>query len=242
MANENQKIYFPNQRPAEEVFLLLRKHWFVYVPVILIIGLMFLPLVAILIYLCYYSADITAEAVDMILIISSAYSLFILGLTLFVFVDYYLDVDIVTNQRIVDIAQNGFFQRKISESSLDQVEDVSAAVNGVFPTLFHYGDLHIQTAGTLPNFIFESIPHPYRISKIILDLHDAANAVSTVKRAAKLAEIRNSLGNLSSASIKTTAVLDNESSNILGSTLDLGKQNKILAGVEEDKQKLPASQ
>jgi uncharacterized membrane protein YdbT with pleckstrin-like domain len=89
----------------------------------------------------------------------------------------------VTDRRIVDIEQDGLFHRKISELSLDEIQDVSARVNGPFATLFHYGDVLIQTAGTLPNFIFTAVPHPYRVSKEIADLHDqierGENKIST---------------------------------------------------------------
>jgi hypothetical protein len=102
-----------------------------------------------------------------------AYTLFGLGLMLYGFIDYYLDVYIVTNERIVNIEQNGFFRREISELNLHQVQDVSAKVNGFFPTMMHYGNIFIQTAGERENFIFKSIPNPYRVSKLIVDLHEA---------------------------------------------------------------------
>lgn len=92
---------------------------------------------------------------------------------LFGFVDYYLDVYIVTNERIVDISQNGFFKRDIAELHLHQVQDVSAKEEGFFSTMFHYGDVTIQTAGERENFVFRSVPHPYIISKKIVDLHEA---------------------------------------------------------------------
>jgi hypothetical protein len=79
----------------------------------------------------------------------------------------------VTNERIVDITQNGFFRRDIAELHLHQVQDVSANEDGMLPTFFHYGDITIQTAGERENFIFKSVPHPYTISKKIIDLHEA---------------------------------------------------------------------
>jgi len=178
----SSRKYFPSQRDSEEVFLLLRKHWTVYIPFFIIAGFMSLPLIMIATYWIYNPDGISYMVGNLILIFGSAYALFILSLLLFGFVDYYLDVDIVTSQRIVDIEQNGFFKRKISELSLDQVEDVSATVNGALATFFHYGDVHIQTAGALPNFVFDEVAHPYRISKIILDLHDAYSKGHTISK------------------------------------------------------------
>jgi len=56
---------------------------------------------------------------------------------------------------------------------LHQVQDVKARVKGAFPTLMHYGDIHIQTAGEKENFFFKSISHPYWVSKMIVNLHES---------------------------------------------------------------------
>jgi anion-transporting ArsA/GET3 family ATPase len=53
-----------------------------------------------------------------------------------------------------------------------QIQDVNAEVDGFMATLLHFGNVHIQTAGEQPNFVFESVPHPYEVSKKILDLHE----------------------------------------------------------------------
>ena len=96
-----------------------------------------------------------------------------LGLMLYGFVNYYLDVYIVTNKRIVDIKQNGFFRREIAELHLHQVQDVEARVEGFFKTLMHFGTIYIQTAGERENFVFEDVPHPYTLAKQIVELHEA---------------------------------------------------------------------
>ena len=103
----------------------------------------------------------------------SVYLLSLLALLLYGFVDYYLDVYIVTDRRIVDIRQNGFFKREISELYLREVQDVNAKVIGFFPTVLHFGEVVIQTAGEIDNFLFNSVPHPYQISKTIMDLHES---------------------------------------------------------------------
>ncbi len=165
--------YFPSQRAKEKVYLLLRRHWFTYAIFILITVLMAVPLVVLLVYWFIDSGVFDGIISNLLIIGVSVYSLFIIGLLLYGFIDYYLDVYIVTNQRIVDIKQNGFFKREIAELHLHQVQDVSARVKGAFPTLLHYGDIHVQTAGEKENFYFKAIPHPYRVSKLIVNLHES---------------------------------------------------------------------
>ena len=165
--------YFPSQRSKEKVYLLLRRHWFTYAIFLLITVLMAVPLVVALVYWFINPEIFEGVTTNFLIIGISAYSLVIIGVLLYGFIDYYLDVYIVTNQRIVDIKQNGFFRREISELHLHQVQDVKARVKGAFPTLMHYGDIHIQTAGEKENFFFKSIPHPYRVSKMIVNLHES---------------------------------------------------------------------
>lgn len=166
--------YFPSQQPQEKVFLLLRRHWFTYVAFLVIAGIMSIPLFILLGFWLVSSESFTPLAINLSILGASAYFLFVIAVLLYGFIDYYLDVYIVTNERIVDITQDGFFKRSISELYLREVQDVSAQVKGFFPTIMHYGEIVIQTAGEKPNFFFRNVPNPYRISKIIVDLHEAA--------------------------------------------------------------------
>jgi uncharacterized membrane protein YdbT with pleckstrin-like domain len=166
------KKLFPAQEASEKVLQVIRKHWFTYVVFWIIATVMIIPLVVLAIYWFGNPDQISEGMGNLIIIAASIYGLFICGLLIYGFTDFYLDVYIITDHRIVDITQNGFFKRKISELNLLKIEDINAEVNGFWATLLHFGDVHIQTAGEHPNFVFEAIPHPYEISKKILDLHE----------------------------------------------------------------------
>ena len=100
----------------------------------------------------------------------SAYYLFIWLFFFFTFIDYYLDVWIITNERIVDVRQEGFFARIISEQRLYRIQDVTSEVQGFFPTIFKYGNIYVQTAGSKQRFFFSEIPHPDRVRDEIIKL------------------------------------------------------------------------
>jgi len=167
------KKLFPAQDESEKVFLLVRKHWFTYVIFWFLGFILALPAIGVIAY-WLYNQNISPLAGNIIVLGESVYCLVALGLFLYGIVDYYLDIYIVTDRRIVDIEQNGFFHRQISELYLREVQDVKAKVDGFFPTTLHYGQVIIQTAGETENFIFDSIPHPYSVSKKIMDLHEAS--------------------------------------------------------------------
>lgn len=173
MKQKEEKKLFPAQEKSELVLDIIRKHWFTYMIFWFITFIMSLPLL-VGSYLWFNGViSITPVWENVIIIFVPIYLLFILALLVYGFVDFYLDVYIITDRRIVDIAQNGLFKRTISELNLRQIQDVKATVIGIFSTLLHFGDVNIQTAGDKPNFVFRAIPHPYETSKKILDLHEA---------------------------------------------------------------------
>jgi uncharacterized membrane protein YdbT with pleckstrin-like domain len=162
----------PNAVPDEHVVHVLRRHpitlWWLY------LGIFFLAVgpFAIWFMLSAFSPDILTDQslLTLILLGGSAFYLLCMLFLFQNFVDYYLDIWIVTNKRVLDIEQVGLFSRTVSAVRLYRIQDVSSSVNGFINTLFDFGDMQIQTAGEKEHFVFEQIPHPARISKSILDL------------------------------------------------------------------------
>jgi len=133
---------------------------------------MMVPIIAILIY-WFANPDIfTLPLRSVMTLIISTYILSSMAVLLVGIVDYYLDIYIVTDRRIVSINQQGLFNREISELHLHQIQDINAKVRGVFETIFHFGDVYIQTAGERANFTFSTIPQPYVIAKRIIELNE----------------------------------------------------------------------
>lgn len=163
--------YFPTQEAGEKIFLLIRRHWIVFATLAFFIVIMLLPLVALGIYWVVSPEVFSGQLGNFVVIFASIYTLIIVGLCLYGFVNYYLDVYIITNERLVDIKQNGFFRRGIAEVHLRQVQDVEAKVEGFLGTMLHFGNVYIQTAGERENFILEDVSHPYTVSKRITELH-----------------------------------------------------------------------
>ncbi|HEX5394893.1 MAG TPA: hypothetical protein VFW52_00870 [Candidatus Saccharimonadales bacterium] len=76
---------------------------------------------------------------------------------------------IITDQETVQVLQSGVFQVKVSNLSHADVEDVTAERNGLFATVFNYGNLLIETSGEMRNFAFKYCPDPDKYARIILD-------------------------------------------------------------------------
>ena len=100
-------------------------------------------------------------------------SLYYLAVNLFFysyFIDFYLDLLVVTNDRLIDIEQVGLFSRTVSEIDLYQVQDIISQVTGFVPSLLNYGTLTIQMAGPLGQVVVRDVPNPNGLRRAILDL------------------------------------------------------------------------
>jgi membrane protein YdbS with pleckstrin-like domain len=104
----------------------------------------------------------------------------VLGLGIFlglrVLVVYSLNVFVLTNQRIIDIDQVGFFDRTVSETTYDKIQDVSFRVKGIAQTIWHYGSVIVQTAGNQANIELHGVKDPQRIQHLITEIQkDSSN-------------------------------------------------------------------
>jgi uncharacterized membrane protein YdbT with pleckstrin-like domain len=86
--------------------------------------------------------------------------------------DNYLDVWTLTNERIINREQKGLFNRVVSELELIRIQDITVEQKGFLATILGYGNVYIQTAGEMERFIFEQVPHPYKISKAIQNINE----------------------------------------------------------------------
>ena len=160
----------------ENIILMLMRH-----PLIIYTKIAAILIVAVAPFIIYpfirkFFPQITVYPRNILLILGAViYYMFIWTYFLIVWVDYYLDIWIVTNQRIMDIEQKGLFSRQVSEFSISRVQDVTVDVIGIMPTLFHYGDVHVQTAGEARQFIFRDIKNPQKVKDVILNLQYKTN-------------------------------------------------------------------
>jgi len=77
--------------------------------------------------------------------------------------DYYLDIWILTDKRVITVEQKSLFSRIISEFELSKIQEVSVGVHGFLPTVIDYGDVRVRTASENPNFVFKQVSNPNRI-------------------------------------------------------------------------------
>ncbi len=82
------------------------------------------------------------------------------------------NVLIFTNEHLIQVEQNGLFDRSISQVAFSRVQDVTGTRTGVFATILNYGDVTIQSAGEEENFIFHYAPNPEGVAADVLQTHE----------------------------------------------------------------------
>lgn len=161
--------------PGEHIVLSTRKHWFLFfaqmvpfalfalAPFILAALLPIFPAVAPLVAWFDLTSPLGRASLGMWLLLlwTSAWASF---------TRFYLNLWILTNERIVEIKQPRFFKRRVSSILLPRVQDVTSDVTGLIPSLLQIGGIHVQSAGAVNEFRMHGIPHPDRIRDQILDL------------------------------------------------------------------------
>ena len=82
-------------------------------------------------------------------------------------VNHYLDVWVITSERIIDIDQIEFFKRETAVLRYEHIEDIKVLVGGALKTFIDIGDVTIQTAAEHREFTFKNVAYPYYIKSII---------------------------------------------------------------------------
>ncbi len=160
---------FPGQQPMERIYLITRPHW-ITLALKLAIWLVF---VAVFIFLDAAVFSVLDQgSVAVVNVIKSVYLMFLLAGLFTIWILYYLNYQIITNERVVDVDQKNILNRLTSELHLYNLQDVSVEVKGIIATVFDFGTVYIQTAGVKQNFEFEDIPNPHAVAKLILDLYE----------------------------------------------------------------------
>lgn len=156
-------IQLKNLRSGEKVDIVLRRHWiaFAFLAIYAISGILFtIILLSVL--------GTSASVVLMLIAFWMYYSLFLYVSWL----NYELDVIILTNNRIVCVEQKTFLNRSVGETTLDKVQEVSIETKGLLANLFDFGTLKILTSGSSPSFDMTYSPHPMTSSRYINNLVD----------------------------------------------------------------------
>lgn len=159
---------FENQEKGEKIVLLLRAHIITLVPALFLIIILLITPIFVLSTLAVLGINLTEIIRPALLTaIIFAWYLFTGGYTFLRFLLWFFNIYLVTNERLVDFDFTGFLLKSVSETRLNKIQDVTSRIFGPVRTLFNFGDVFVQTAGTEREFEFHAVPKPDQVARAI---------------------------------------------------------------------------
>jgi membrane protein YdbS with pleckstrin-like domain len=194
----DSKAFPQKSNAAEDIILIVRQD--VIVLVLRFLGGFMAVLIMLIVKLVLYSIGFQiAPFIDAII------NTFIIGFCLVFalnfmqyFHNYYLSLQLVTSDRIIDIDQTGLFKREVNELAISNIQDVTYKQTGLIQTFFGFGQVIVKTAGSdnhqltktaaeqeqqVGGFIFENCSQPAKVSGIISDIYHKFQEQSDKKTA-----------------------------------------------------------
>lgn len=157
-----KKARFVNKEKEEKVVLIVRKHPITNLKWMLTaIAMMFMPL---FFSLVSFFSDLNF---DYRLILSIIWYLIVFAFVFEEFLMWFFHVNILTDERIIEVDFINIFHREMTDANIDQIQDVTVELGGGLRTFFNYGNVIIQTAAEVPRITFESVPKPDVIARIL---------------------------------------------------------------------------
>lgn len=156
------KLSFETKHKEEKIILVLRKHPITNLQWILIaIAMIFAPVVLSFFPLLEFLPG------NFQFIVILGWYLMTTAFVLQNFLTWFFNVDIVTDERIIDIEFYNLIYKQVSDAKTDRIQDITYKMGGALRNIFNYGDVFVQTAGEVPNFEFLAVPNPDKVVEVL---------------------------------------------------------------------------
>ena len=159
---------FNTRERGEKIVLILRAHPVTQLPWVFNFFIMLLLVLGVNLYLKFsfpeFFTPFRAFAINF-LILSLLFSYVLINIT-----TWFFNVGIITTRRILDLDYKPLTFRDFSGTKIENVEDISSVSAGPFSSIFRYGNVEVQTAGSEQNIEFIKVPYPDEVVKIINNL------------------------------------------------------------------------
>ncbi len=152
-----------NMRPWEEVLMVVKRHWIVYI----------------MLFIYFFSGVIVTFMIFFFFWLNTWWYMLniilwlILSIILYIeWLNHELDMYVVTNNRVIGLEQIAFLNRAVTECNLWQIQEVNSKAKWLLANIFNYWTLSIQTAGSKTTLKMEFCPDVMQTSRKILNVVD----------------------------------------------------------------------
>lgn len=152
-----------NLQPWEEILIVIKRHWIVYV----------------MVWLFFAVGLVTSIILFVVLWFTFIWGMtnivFWLFFSIFLYIEWLnheLDMYVISNNRVIWVDQVSFLNREVSECNLWQVQEVNSKTSGFFANMFNYWTLSIQTAWNKTTLQMDFAPDSMQEARKILNIVD----------------------------------------------------------------------
>ena len=152
-----------NMRPWEEVLMVVKRHWIVYI----------------MLFIYFFSGVIVTFMIFFFFWLNTWWYMLniilwlILSIILYIeWLNHELDMYVVTNNRVIGLEQIAFLNRAVTECNLWQIQEVNSKAKWLFANIFNYWTLSIQTAWSKTTLRMDFCPDVMQTSRKILNVVD----------------------------------------------------------------------
>lgn len=171
MLQKPKHVRFDGIDSDEEVLYMFRRSFLTNVSwMLLTLIILITPFVAAQIIIFGNSNFFDNFSAPFLIICLAFWYTFAFGFAFQNFLNWYYNLYIISNKRLVDIDFVGFLFKDISETPLSNIEDVTSTVGGALRVIFNVGTVTIQTAGAEREFDFTDVKDPSKVRDIISDI------------------------------------------------------------------------
>jgi len=152
-----------NLRPGERVMWVIKKHWIVYI-ILILYFFVWLGITGILYYILW-----PTFLTNLIVIV------FWLFISVFIYIEWInfeLDLYVITNNRVIWVEQISFLNRAVSECNLWQVQEVNSKSSWLLANILNYWTLTIQTAWNVTTIKMGYCPDAMQSARKLLNIVD----------------------------------------------------------------------
>jgi uncharacterized membrane protein YdbT with pleckstrin-like domain len=149
-------------KPDEQVIMRIQRYWVSLLPQMIVFTIWFVAPFFFMYPL--FRQGQWGVWIFLVLVLSAAF----FGLRFWF--SWYKTIFVVTNKRLIDIDQKGWFSHMSSSIMFSKIDDVSFSKKGVIRTVFGYGTVKIVTTGTSDDVIVEQVKNPARLNNLINEM------------------------------------------------------------------------
>lgn len=150
---------FDGQHEDEEVLMVFRRH-----PVVMRHGL-----IAVLVGILLGFLPVTIDPLNLTLLWFIPVGLFLGGVVMFYsWIAWYYSLFIVTDQRLIQITQKGFFNQTVVDIGLDKIQNINFQVAGFQETVLGFGTILVQTF--VGDMVIDQVHKPQKIQQHLVKI------------------------------------------------------------------------